>query len=260
MWKGWKMLLELIDEELTKEEAHERKGFYASELCGCDRAIWYDIKKYPVTNPIEAKSYGVMKIGVYLEQMLLDLLEKNDKIEKIERQVKMRVPFEGVDLPLSMSWDAKVFWKSGAISGNEIKTGYGFGSDLIIKKNEVKEEWVYQIASYLNYGGLNEYNQIYMDRGHGMLVEFIYTYVDGKLKCTKYIRGGGTMDVPVPNITKDTIKDRVQKLHNNLQSEEPPKHPYTREKNKKGEWSYSTWRCGKYCKYRDLCWKDNNDM
>lgn len=252
------MLIKILDEQVSIVEPHERKGIYPSELDNCKRCIWYSTHGTEVTNPIQPSSRIVMAIGNLIENYVLDNLAKSSDIKNIERQKVVKLSINGSKRIISGKMDAVITYKDDSVEGCELKSGHGYSTTSVMK-NELKDDWLFQICSYLNFSDIKKFRLFYVDRANGFKAEFRLFYENGVLRCLR-VYDDKEFDVIVRQLSVEELTKRIIEIDELMDSDIIPDRLGTIEakKDKKGniKLKHSWWKCGGYCEFQDICWRD----
>lgn len=251
-------LCKMLDEQLEfdnkkyREEHGERKSHYPSELCDCKRKIWYKWKNWPESNPIEGNHLLKMAIGNVIHDFLFSVLAK--KGIQIEQEIEFKEKVEGSTYPISGRIDYLFVDLDGGLTGVEVKTTSGYGTDAIIKANYPKPEHLSQVGIYTSCTEVKRFIILYADQQKGWKKQFNISNIEGKI----YVEGA-----PYEGFRFDKVKSDIKQIEANLQSMDPPARDFKiaivdgviKDKFTKDKVDYkSQWNC-MYCQYLNTCWE-----
>lgn len=220
-----------LDREKHKQitrrlEKGKRSAFWPSEasiqlpgpiLIGkCHRALWWDFKGQPISNPMDGRGWRTVKAGIAFESLLIEnLKEMNVWNVKMNDSKK----FFNKELNISGDVDAFITWDNQSV-GLEVKTIYGwYARKEVFIGRTPKTEHLLQTALYTYHFNL-PFKLIYCTRDTQELTEFDITLQDKNLVM---IDG----DVFKSNITIDGIKNRFEKFQKALDEDKIPARDYS---------------------------------
>lgn len=254
-----------------REERERSLRHYPSSLCAkkgsefmgkCRRAIVYEMKQTPPTNPIEAVALFKFDQGNMVHDKMDELIDTvlgvyypgsvwNDPEKGYGKELEVKWKERGLLYEMSGRLDKRFQWQ-GLDIGSEWKSIYGRGV-TDIKSNGPKEDALLQVISYLRQPKykLDAYILSYIAKDSGYIYSFVFWYEDKQLMMG-WLNNGA---VSVVQWGWRHIKPCLVEIEEAMEMDMLPARDYSA-KVKDGVYTErgSSWRCN-YCKYRNLCWE-----
>ena len=243
------MLIDKIDKVLENKESKERVHHYPTDASRCSRALWYDWHKITPSDPFSLTSLWKMAMGDAIHDRTAKLLEEAGF--NVEEEVEFKADLgEDFEHKLSGRIDNVITTENSEKVGVELKSSFGRGIVEIQKKQEPKEDHLWQVGMYLTYTDIKKFILFYIGRDNAYRTEFEVSLTNpDTLKCNN-------------REFKFPINDILRKFKQ-AQGEVLPERPYKVaikngeivQKYQKDKVEYkSDWQC-MYCKYLHHCWK-----
>ena len=252
-------LCEILDvelERLNKEQREKhgvKKSHYPSEMTDCMRKLWYRWNSAIESNPIEGRNLLKMAIGNVIHDFVFSLLEK--KGVQIVNEIEFKFQCEGSVFPVSGRIDYLFVDGDGKLTGVEVKTTSGYGTDSIIKANFPKLEHLSQVGVYTSCTEVKRFIVLYIDQQKSWKKQFSVNNIDGKI----YVE-----DAIYEGFNFEKVCEKIRKIENNFHTSTIPDRDFQiaivdgieKDKFTKDKIDYkSAWQC-QYCQYHDLCWSE----
>lgn len=241
------------NQKLRRAEHGDKKSHYPSESCDCNRKLYYRWLNAIESNPTEGNNLLKMSIGNVICDYVFSIIEKQGV--EIIQEIEFRHTPDGFKYPISGRIDYLFKDLDGQLTGVEVKTISGYGTDAIIKANFPREEHLAQVGIYCACTDIKRFIILYIDQQKSFKKQFSVNYIDNKMYVEDALYEGF-------NFAKVVDKFRIleeKKLHLDLPNRDfsvaivdgEIKSKFTRDKVE-----YKTdWHCD-YCNYRDTCWDE----
>lgn len=234
-----------LDEHVSKLETERKPDgtWHPSSISGCLRKALYDYTGVPKSNPHDARTSRVFRVGHLLHEFLQEAVAASDDVLVDYAEVKLDYP----DIRVSGAVDGLVQHFDGTWEVLEYKT---INSNAFRYNDLPKEDHKLQAGIYLlvlrEHGGVAANGAVIPPLGDLLTsVRFVYLSKDD-LKIAEY-------DMPWTDELEAEIRSRLYTLEYHLEEQTlPDRLPLVEKKTGPAR----DYRCG-YCPFLDTCWEES---
>jgi hypothetical protein len=236
------MLIEKIEQGLTREKNKKRESHYPSDITACMRQLFFKWIEEPPSNPISPGGYLKMEMGNAIHALVPMWLEKAGL--EIVSEISVSKSFPSLQYPISGRLD-NLYIIPGTedeLGLLEVKTTYGTGVKTIQQKGKPKPEHLIQVQIYMWLEPkIKEGHIVYIGRDNGYRTEF---------------------KVTLEGFDAEVVLERLNLLEKRIKHKKLPardfkvaiKNGSIKNKFQKDKKEYKTdWQCS-YCQWLDMCW------
>ena len=246
---------ESIDRHVDRlETPREPDGHHhPSSLSGCPRKALYTFRGVPKSNPPEARSRRIFRLGHLFHDFIQEALEKDEAVGKFYREVKLFDP----ELNIKGAADGLAVLTTGKLIVIELKS---IGTYSWRSKNLPQPDHVEQATTYVKV--LRDYGGRATSGVRDADGEFIYDVVIPPMPMLTSVRfcyvnkeSGETKEFDV-NLTppkEAALRERVRVLDEHLLNDTMPGRLPLVANKKTGDLE-KDWQC-RYCDHHDTCWE-----
>lgn len=168
----------LKEKQLKKQQEYKQTSWHSSSLGNCLRGTYLQRLGEKPDKEIDDRTLRKFDVGNIFEDWMLDLIEKNPIIEKLERQIRV----ESKIYNLSGKIDALITYKDGTKEIIEAKSSNNKAFWWMIKNGDKpSRHHEYQLWTYLKLTGINYGRIVYIEKDYLSIQEYVVKLEDKEI-------------------------------------------------------------------------------
>lgn len=176
------LLIEKLKNHISKDEPHEKKSFWATDVEKDKFDIWHRWNGTPPTNPIDPEKKIMFSAAKMIEEAVVQNF-KEMGLSVFEGEGQYRVDFERSNVRITGYIDSLIREEEGIVPV-EIKTYYGDYQERELQKGIPKTSYLKQLAVYMDFLGVLKGYLLYFNRATGQMHQFtLFRNKNGLFKC-----------------------------------------------------------------------------